>query len=311
MRAVSPCVAVLLWFSLTTRPCVAAEWTVRPIDAGVRIDCDGQLVAEYLTSSGGKPVLWPLIGPTGKPMTRAFPMRQDTDEERDKEHHRSFWFTHGSVNQVDFWSELPGHGTIEHQKFGELTGGRSAVVVTQNDWLGPDGKKQCADERRLEFRRQLDGQRVIDFSIKLKAEPAAVVFGDMRDGTFGIRVASSTRVEAGRGGRIVTSAGDVDADAFGKLARWCDYHGPIDDRTVGIAILIHPAFRPLQYWFVRPYGMFAVNPFGQHGFTEQGDGSYTLPAGESLTLRYRVVLHEGDEKQAKIAEAYEAYAQEP
>ena len=31
---------------------------------------------------------------------------------RDHPHQRSFWFTHGNVNGVDFWSEIKGHGSI-------------------------------------------------------------------------------------------------------------------------------------------------------------------------------------------------------
>ena len=37
-------------------------------------------------------------------------------------------------------------------------------------------------------------------------------------------------------------------------------------------------------------------------------GAYTLDQGKSLTLKYRVILHRGDEKQAGIAEAFAAYA---
>jgi hypothetical protein len=37
-------------------------------------------------------------------------------------------------------------------------------------------------------------------------------------------------------------------------------------------------------------------------------GQHVLPAGEKMTLRYRVLLHKGDEKQGAVAEAYEAFA---
>ena len=39
----------------------------------VTIRIDGELFTEYLTQSGTRPVLWPIIGPTGEPMTRAYP----------------------------------------------------------------------------------------------------------------------------------------------------------------------------------------------------------------------------------------------
>ena len=43
-------------------------------DNGAIVKIDGQLFTEYLIRSGSKPILWPIIGPTGKPMTRAYPM---------------------------------------------------------------------------------------------------------------------------------------------------------------------------------------------------------------------------------------------
>jgi hypothetical protein len=36
----------------------------------------------------------------------------------------------------------------------------------------------------------------------------------------------------------------------------------------------------------------------------------TIAAGDSLTLRYRVLIHDGDAAEAKVAEAYQKYAEE-
>jgi hypothetical protein len=60
---------------------------------------------------------------------------------------------------------------------------------------------------------------------------------------------------------------------------------------------------------VRTYGLFAANPFGLSDFTGgKLKGQHILPAGESLKLRHRVLLHKGDEKQGRVAEAFEAYS---
>ena len=40
------------------------------------------------------------------------------------------------------------------------------------------------------------------------------------------------------------------------------------------------------------------------------DGSVTIAPGQSLTLRYRVVIHHGDAAEAHIAAAYDGYAAE-
>jgi hypothetical protein len=71
------------------------------------------------------------------------------------------WCTHGSVNGVNFWTEKPSKagekiGEIKHAGFIEIAGGTTAVIVTRNDWLAPDGRRVCSDERRLRFGADAD-----------------------------------------------------------------------------------------------------------------------------------------------------------
>jgi len=76
----------------------------------------------------------------------------------------------------------------------------------------------------------------------------------------------------------------------------------------------HPtSFRHPTYWHVRTYGLFAANPFGLKDFTgdKKKGGSYTIPAGGSVTFRYRIFIHHGDTESAKIADLYTAYAKMP
>ena len=51
-------------------PTMTAEQSER----GVVVKIDGQLFTEYLTKAGKSPAMWPIIGPTGKPMTRSYPV---------------------------------------------------------------------------------------------------------------------------------------------------------------------------------------------------------------------------------------------
>ena len=289
----------------------AAEVTAERSKDGAVVKIDGQPFTEYLVVSGTKPVLWPILGPTGKPMTRAYPMAKVPEEKvRDHVHHRSFWFTHGRVNGVDFWGE--NRATIKHREFTKLESGPTAVIEAVNDWLAPDGKKVCEERRTLRFGAR-DDARWIDFDTTIKATEGPVTFGNTKEGSFGVRVAESMRVDSKRGGRIVNSEGQTDGGAWGRPAAWVDYHGPVDGQTVGIAILNHPtSFRFPTHWHVRSYGLFAANPFGLRDFPEgkEKDGSHTIPADQSMTLRYRVLLHRGDEKEGKIAEAFAAYSKD-
>jgi hypothetical protein len=54
----------------------------------------------------------------------------------------------------------------------------------------------------------------------------------------------------------------------------------------------------------------AANPFGVHTFAKgkATEGAYTIRPGKSITLRYRVFLHRGDQEEGKVAEAFDEYA---
>jgi hypothetical protein len=289
-----------------------AEISVRRSERGAVVKIDGRLFTEYLVHSGTKPILWPVIGPTGKPMTRDFPMRNRRGEATDHLHQRSLWFSHGSVNGVDFWAEQGKVGTIKHLEFMRIAGGKPAVVASRNAWLAPDGRRICEDRRVLRFDADGDA-RWIDFDIALTASDGDVTFGDTKEGSFGVRVAQSLCVDARRGGEIINSRGETNAAAWGRTAAWVDYHGAIDGQTVGIAIFNHPSsFRYPTHWHVRTYGLFAANPFGLREFPggKGVDGSFTLRRGETVTLRYRVLLHRGDQREGKVAERFSAYSKE-
>ncbi|MHB1033342.1 MAG: DUF6807 domain-containing protein [Pirellulales bacterium] len=312
LRSLSLMVVVAGGLLVVATAAQAAELAVEKSDRGVTVRIDGQLFTEYLIQSGPKPILWPVIGPTGKPMTRSYPMKKVAGEKEDHVHHRSLWFTHGSVNGVDFWAEGVKSGQTVHREFLKVEGGARATIATRNDWIGPDGKKVCEDVRTVVLGGDRES-RWIDYEIVVKATEGPVKFGDTKEGSFGIRVADSMSVDRKRGGRIINSKGQSDDAAWGKPAAWVDYSGPVEGENLGIAILNHPSsFRYPTCWHVRTYGLFAANPFGLRDFqgSEKVDGSHTIPAGQSMTLRYRILLHKGDEKAGKVAEAFASYAKE-
>lgn len=301
-----------LYLAAVAARCMAADVMVERIPEGVAVKSRGTLFAKYWVKAGCKPVVWPIIGPTGKPVTRAFPMEDQPGEDQDHLHQRSLWFSHGNVNGIDFWSELPGHGTIEHLRFTTIEGGKQGKIATKNAWLGPDGRKHLEDERTLTFAVE-DNSRTIDFDITLTAAERPVVFGDTKEGTLGIRMATGLTVESRAhkklGGQIVNSRGERNDKAWGKRVDWVDYHGTIDGQQLGVAIFNHPnSFRYPTFWHVRPYGLFAANPFGQHDFIGGNSGAFTLAPGASIRLAYRFYLHRGDEVTGGVAEQFRVFA---
>lgn len=299
---------------------------------GLEISHSGKPVAHYIIDQGNKPYFYPVFGAAGLEITRAYPMKDVEGEQHDHPHHRGIWFGHESLGGTDSWTEeatfrerlakpnsaieaqarLKLVGRIQHVTFKMLDAGpESASIVEECVHVGHDGRKLLTEERRMTF-LMIDGVRVLDFDQDLVATEGAVGFEDRKDAGLAIRVPTSMAVDSGKGGRIVTSEGRTDEDAWGTAAAWCDYHGPVEGKTVGVAILNHPAsFRHPTRWHVRTYGLLAANAFGSRHFDEsRPDLGFELKQGETLKLRHRFVFHEGDEKQAGIEAAWHVYSTE-
>jgi hypothetical protein len=280
----------------------------------LRVEINGQLFTEYYYKDVPRPYCYPLIGPGGAAMTRDWPMKNTPGEEHDHPHHRSLWFAHGAINGHDFWSEQKAFGKTMHEDFLEVKSGKQeGVIRSRNKWVAADGTVVCTDERTLRFYNPgRANERLFDFEITLNASNGELTFGDTKEGTMAVRVAETMRLKGKVGkGHIVNSAGVRDGQTWGKRAEWCDYYGPVEGKTVGIAIFDHPKNpRHPTWWHVRDYGLFAANPFGQHDFESLPDktaGNLVVPAGKSVTFRYRFYLHEGDDQQARVAEKYQQY----
>jgi hypothetical protein len=326
--ALTPMLAAALWLcpstqGPSTQAFSAAELgrsvTITRLEGKLRVEIGGRLFTEYVHEGQRKPILYPVHGPGDLPMTRNFPMKTGVPgEANDHPHHRSLWYTHGSVNGVDFWAEGKGSGTIEHEELLEArSGDHSGVIETRNRWVTEDGRIVLRDTRRLTFFEK-DGARCIDFDISFHASEGDVVFGDTKEGSLGIRTHSAIQIknDPGRGvtgakGKAIDSEGRRDAELWGKRSKWVDYWGPIDGEVVGVAILDHPG-NPMHptWWHARDYGLVAANPFGVHDFERKapGTGDMKIPHGESRTFRYRFIFHPGDAEVAGIAARWDEYA---
>lgn len=279
----------------------------------IKVEVNGKLFTEYNFKDVPRPYFYPVIGPTGVNITRNWPMKEVENEDRDHIHHRSLWFTHGSVNGQDFWAEGDKSGKIVHDKFLEISSGPQAGVIrSQNKWVAVNGQIICTDTRTHKFYSQPDGQ-IMDFEVTIHASHGGVTFGDTKEGSMAIRLGPTMQVEGKiAGGHIINSSGDRDNSAWGKRAIWCDYYGPIDNQVIGVAIFDHPQNpKHPTWWHVRTYGLFAANPFGVHDFEKKpaGTGNIVIPNGQSLAFKYRFYFHKGDEKQGRVAERYREYAE--
>jgi hypothetical protein len=280
----------------------------------ISIEIDGKPYTDYfLSADGNKPYVYPLRTASGILVTRHFPMDEFPGETHDHPHHRGMFFAHGDINGVNFWAteasiKNPKKGSMVLKKVVEAKGGaKSGTVKAVFDGLDPAGKPMMTETRTLTFYSGPE-LRVIDFEIRIDAL-RQLKFADTKEGTFGIRLA--TPLSEDKSGKMVNAeGGETEKNVWGKRSPWVDYFGPLDGKVVGVAIMDNPSNpRYPTYWHARAYGLFAANIFGVRDFTgdKTQDGTLTVEQGKSVTFRYRVVIHPGDSKTARIASLFQEY----
>lgn len=293
-------------------------------DDRVRIEIGGKHFSDYIHHGWPKPCLYPILDADGTSYTRDFPFSKNPAEVPDHDWHRGVWFAHGAVNGHDLWREIPEKktGRIVLDAILESRDGPAGVLRLRQRWESSAGTILLTDETTLRIARNSAGT-VLDYEVKLLATHGAVTLGDTEEGTMAVRINEALRVMHGKNkdkragtGHLVNSEGVRATPVWGKRAAWCDAHGPLaDGRIIGIALFDHPqnASHP-TWWHARDYGLLSANPFGRHDFEKLKDrpdaGTRVIPAGGQLVLRYRLIFHRGDEKAARLAEQFSAYAAE-
>jgi len=292
-----------------------------------------EMVTRYhIGESVAKPYFWPLTASNGAAVTRAWPMEQATPgDSTDHPHQKSAWFCHGDVipegielkqkikgvDGVDFWSEATGHGRIVCVHVSEPKNAKDhASVVTKNEWRTADGVK-IMDETRTISLYAIGDARLFVLDIDLLASVAPITFGDTKEGSMGVRVNDVIREappKGAKGGQGVLTNADSKAGekaVWGYRSKWCDYSGTIDSKVAGISIFDDPSNKYPAAWHSRGYGLMSANPFGRDhsGFpaTKGNTDLVKLAKGEHLKLRYGILVHPGEVKDGKVAEAFEKF----
>ena len=277
----------------------------------IDIDLDGKPFTTFHSGvAEGRPYFAPLRSASGKIITRRFPMEKIEGESSDHLHHRGLWFSYDDVNGVKFWENDPSYkdpqeGRIVAKKAEWKPA--SKTMETVFDWNDHSGKTVLVEHRVMTF-RATPALRIMDFDITLTA-PEKVVFGDTKEGAFAIRLADALTEKSGSGKMVNAEGKQGMADVWGKRSNWVDYSGTLGGEKLGIAIFDHPSNpgHPV-HWHARDYGLFAVDPWGQHAFDPSAPvASMTVPAGGSLRFRWRVVIHAGDTASAHVAELYQEF----
>jgi hypothetical protein len=299
---------------------VAAQVEFKNVDGDhISVTINGEPFTDFhIGKAYPKPFLAPLRTANGLIVTRHFPQEIVAGESRDHPHHRGFWIGYGDVNGVNFWeneaaSKTSGDnpatkGLLTLKSLGEMKPGKkSGTIQAVFEWAAPERGPVLEEDRTMTFYADRD-IRTFDVDVTFTAK-TAVKFADTKEGFFAIRLADSM---AGKNGGLMTNAegAQTEKNVWGKKAQWVDYDGTVDGQKVGIVIFNNPKnSAESPRWHSRDYGLFAVNPFGLKEFDPkaEGKGGLELKAGDTLRLRYRVVIHPGDYPKQKIEDLYKDY----
>lgn len=240
----------------------------------------------------------PVWSPDGTVLTDDFP--------EDHYHHRGISWMWPRVRvgdaQYDLW-----HLQGVRQEFREWTtrkaGPSSATVAASVAWVA-EGTTIVDEQVRIRVHPASSGRRAIDVRLTLEAtgRPVTLLGQSNQDkgyGGFSFRFAP-------RDTTVIVSPEGREEDSDHQRLAWADESGRFTGATgwKGAAIFQHPDHpgHPVQ-WTLRHYGFLGV--------AWPGNDGHTLEPGSPVTLRYRMLLHEGTAEDAGVAKAYQAFRNDP
>ena len=265
----------------------------------------------------GKPYFHPVALTDGTVLTAPSPA--------DHPWHRALWFSWKMLNGVNYWEEDAATGKAQG-----LTEVRAAKVVpnadgsarieTEIDYHPPGAPAVLTESRLIELSApDAQGAYRIDWRAAFTAGAKDVL---LQGGTAGGGYAGlSVRISQASGAWILSdSEGRQDDDSkpanplgiaantHGKRARWADF-SLVDAATArpgGIAVLDHPANprHPSAWHNVLAGGA----RFGYFSPAMLWSEPYRLPAGQRLTLRYRILVHPERAVREAIEKEWQTFA---
>ncbi|MCP9770397.1 hypothetical protein EGI22_21020 [Lacihabitans sp. LS3-19] len=318
--------------------------TSLPNETKVEVKIGGTLFTNYFYPGKDvlkKAVLYPVLSPKGTIITRGWPLDPRKNERIDHPHHVGVWLNYESANDHDFWNnsveverakDPRTFGTIVHTGITKIKSGKKqGELVVTADWLDKNGAKMLEETTRFVFTG--DGtSNTVDRITTLTAVVDKVVFKDVKDGLFAIRLARelelpskkpevftdasglATKVPVmnneGVSGDYLNAQGITGEDTWSKRSEWVTLQGNIENDNISVTIIDHPTnINYPSYWHSRGYGLFSVNPLGEKAFTNGAkETNKSLNKGESITFKYRLVVSSEKLKADKINEMADNFA---
>jgi len=252
-----------------------------------------------------RPFFYPLIGPSGAPLTRmGHPGAPDHD------HHRSIWFAHAKVLGIDFWSERTAARVRQKSWLCFQDGAEAGLAVLLGWYDGHDPREILEQELVAVLRPGPERELFLELQTTFRPTADMLEFGKTNFGFLAVRVAKSLSAHFG-GGQITGSSREVGEPAlFGKRAAWMDYSGPVPVLGVpggvveGITYFDHPE-NPGHpaHWHVREDGWMGAGVCLA--------GPVPTSRKQPLTLRYLLHAHRGAVDHDRAGAVFQEFQKQP
>lgn len=258
---------------------------------------DHQMIATYhFGLDRRKPYLHPVCTPSGMPLTCLEPW--------DHVWHKGLWFSWKDLNGTEFWAEweeLGQEGILKHSQQEEVRlFDEWGTVTTYFEYYPPDSEEPLMTETRLMtiHKPQSDTHYFVDWALTFEAKGQAIALDRTpitQETPWGGYAGLSWRASRDMGHfKIMDSEGRTNlAEMNRKQARWGALWGQLDggwNRWGGIAMFDYsrnPRF-PSHWYYICDPGFGYLNP----AFLQEEP--YILNPKDTLFLRYRVVVFEGE-----------------
>ena len=278
-------------------------------ESKIRVEINGQHFMDYNYGvEEGAPTLtqffYPLKAPDGTNVASDQYARQKARlPGSDHPHQRALRFSHLHMNLGrDYWHQARHH----HLRFTKVDGD---TVIEELEWEGDAKapKPELREQREFRFLAFPDGARGMDVSLTyrpgagapLKIRPMS--WAGQNDLIFAVMVIR-VAPELGDSGVVTLASGKtIDAKRGGGesleiwKAPWIDISGTIQGKKYGIAFIAHPQ-NPYPTVWRRDYLYWGIQA------SIEAKGGLQLEEGQAVTLRYRVVVHQGDAASAGLDE---------
>ena len=266
------------------------SYSWRQTDSSIALLSSEQVVWQLTyKKQEGRPYFHPLSLTDGTELTSLRPA--------DHPWHRALWFSWKYIDGVNYWDpELPA-GQTEVVDVKTRPGRDYSAQIEMRLSYHPPQKPTVLTEKRTLTVSAPDenGCYYIDWLSIFTAGENDVLLGrtpipgEQNGKSYGGYAGLSLRMaEHTKDWQFLGSEGTLEPESRGSKARWVDFSGNIaDGGFAGVTIFDHPdnPRHPSSWWLSgsMPY-------FGPAVLFHK---PYTLAAGETLTLRYRILIHTG------------------